>query len=604
MSSQRNSRHSPIIDGHHSQQQQQRQQQPLVRTRSSAHLFLDQFTGTCNSLLRRLSVKVRYLSLSLVTSPSPQRRRKARSESEDSSSRLAATSVTGSSGGGFRSRNTTERMRPRRHTATVLTTVGSTTTVMDAGEELSFDPVSRSPSHRKPVRNDGKSSSDSETTPTPSPCIFDQPVLPAAVQSYLGAAEGSDYPTLKASSMSRRRRRHRKNQADASTNDGIGVKSESPVGSAYIAASASLASASAPLALDQCMALDLNISSATESLAHDQVILLDEQLGSPRRDWNEPLPLNPSVFYGIQHEDNDKTKDVVTESPPPPPPPPLPLPEENNPDPNWFDEFAYPAYSSKSSSSARKKSCSSRLTEKAYPYVSSPPSNSRYLDPTQPYSGYDYYDIIAEPPYLKKKIASSSSSSSGGGSFHEPTTATERGVHPGPESLSSDPAPLSSHHLHTSSNSKSKTLDCTAVASKIDSGFVAPPTITVFPATFHFAISEQFVCFIFFQFFLFRACVCVCVSYRFGSATKTWPSCSGMTIGKHPSSRSTPPAHARITNSSLLRLHLTFSSNSACFSFILIRRLDQSIIFIADGILSLITSELDSLMKLTLNRCC
>lgn len=115
--------------------------------------------------------------------------------------------------------------------------------------------------------------------------------------------------------------------------------------------------------------------------------------------------------------------------------------------------------------------------------------------------------------------------------------------------------------------------------------------------------SNLFVLF-FSIFFLFRACVCVCVSYRFGSATKTWPSCSGMTIGKHPSSRSTPPAHARITNSSLLRLHLTFSSNSACFSFILIRRLDQSIIFIADGILSLITSELDSLMKLTLDRCC
>jgi len=528
MSSRRNSRHSPIIDGHQpqQQQQQQRQQQPLVRTRSSAHLFLDQFTGTCNSLLRRLSVKVRYLSLSLVTSPSPQRRRQARSESEDSSSRLASTSVAGSSGGGgggggggLRSRNTTERVRPRRHTATVMTTVESATKPADAAtEDMSLDPVSRSPSHqriRKPARNEEKNSSDSEVTPTPSPCVFDQLALPVAVQSYLGGTDGADYPTLKASSMSRRRRRHRKNQADASTSDRIGVDSESPVSSAYAAASASLASASAPLALDQSMALDLNLSSATESLAHDQGTLLDEQLNPPHHDWNEPQSLIPSAVYVTQHQEKDnRTADVAADSPPPPPPPlplpPPPPPEENSdPDPIWFDEFAYPAYSSKSSHSARKKSCSSRLTEKAYPYVSSPPANTRYLDPTQPYSGYDYYDIIAEPPYLKKKIASSSSSSSGGGSFHETTTAatlttpttpttaatltaaTERSVHPGPESLSSEPAPPSGHHLHVSSNSKSKTLDYTAVTSvasltsKFDSGFVAPPTITVFPVTFH-----------------------------------------------------------------------------------------------------------------------
>ena len=494
MSSRRNSRHSPIIDGHHLQQ---RQQQPLVRARSSAHLFLDQFTGTCNSLLRRLSVKVRYLSLSLVTSPSPQRRRQARSESEDSSSRLAATTVAGSSGGGgLRSRNTTERVRPRRHTATVLTSVGSTTTLVDGTEEMSFDPVNRSPSnqlHRKPTRNNDKSSSDSETTPTPSPCVFDQPVLPAAVQSYLGTMEGTDYPTLKASSMSRRRRRHRKNQADASTNDGIGVASDSPADSAYAAASASLATLSAPLALDQCVALDLNLSSAAESLAPDQVTLLDEQLNPPY-DRNELQPQNPSGLYGIQHENNDKKADVPTESPPPPPPPP-PQPADSDPDPIWFDEFAYPAYSSKSSNSTRKKSCSSRLTEKAYPYVSAP-ANPRYLDPTQPYPTYDHYEILSEPPYLKKKITSSSSSSSGGGSFHESVTvaAAEKSVHPGPESVSSDPAPPSSHHLHVPSNSKSKTLDCTAVTSvtsKFDCGFIAPPTITVFPVTFHFAILEH-----------------------------------------------------------------------------------------------------------------
>ena len=179
-------------------------------------------------------------------------------------------------------------------------------------------------------------------------------------------------------------------------------------------------------------------------------ILLDEWLASP--------PRSPKKEEGGAR-DNDDEEDVDDEE------------EEEDPlealehHTSWFEEFAYPAYSSSKTSSAgaakshggggcggggaTTSSCSSGrvMTEKAYPYVSSPLSPRTKQRQMAPYDPYDLllYDESAylataaslidqtdeDPitPTLLKPVPSKS----------HPIPSTdinsERGVHPGPESL-------------------------------------------------------------------------------------------------------------------------------------------------------------------------
>lgn len=196
-------------------------QQPLVRTRSSAHLFLGQLTGTCSSLLRRLSVKVRYLSLSLIpgagagssrpTTPARRHRPQSADRVEESSD------------------HRTGRTRPRRHTTTVLT-MDESTPVARHGTPDPTDLTARQLQRTTTRGHSPSPDTDSEATPTPSPCTVPLPVTALEESGYPGSGQQhlrtDDYPTLKGSSTSRRRRRHHQNSnsnSSSGSSNGSGV---------------------------------------------------------------------------------------------------------------------------------------------------------------------------------------------------------------------------------------------------------------------------------------------------------------------------------------------------------------------------------------------
>jgi len=125
---------------------------------------------------------------------------------------------------------------------------------------------------------------------------------------------------------------------------------------------------------------------------------------------------------------------------------------------NWFEEYAYPAYSaaSKSSGATTKllspvtptpnsgsSSAPRMMTEKAYPYVSSP-AVPRHQSSKHHYDPYDMlYDttssssssFLSVPSDVRPKQPQQQRPSSG--LFNPSGDNNERGVHPGPESLPS-----------------------------------------------------------------------------------------------------------------------------------------------------------------------
>lgn len=545
-------RHSQQLDDQQQQHQQQsgnsnssrhRGGQPLVRTRSSAQLLLGQLTGTCSSLLRRLSVKVRYLSLSLIptttgSSPSPSRhsspngRERPRSADRSGPSGLAGRAV-----------------RPRRHTTTVITT---TPAMMNESTPV----LGRAPSPLCPRGGNGQSSpspgSDSEATPTPSPCHF---TASHQVQSEPVDEETAhylrtdDYATLKASSSAnssgqRRRRRHdhgnqRKNQTERRRTGSddphqpmtvitaplllapdqpfsglLDLNLNGAKGSGYLAhdqqqqqqqqldrrrmaSSADLVpSVHDPMASKSNPYLDWyfncgsgsgakdsdnttggNAASGATAVAtnEDEIviedlpypILLDEWLASPPR---SPSGIQPPSSSGDKEEQDDEEEDEEEEDP-------LEALEHHT---SWFEEFAYPAYSSGKASAGVSKSHSGScaagaggtasggrvMTEKAYPYVSSPVSPRAKHRQLAPYDPYDLllYDESAylasatalldaedEPvtPTTATGIGGGGGGGTGGSFLLKPVPSkshpipsasasennSERGVHPGPESL-------------------------------------------------------------------------------------------------------------------------------------------------------------------------
>ncbi|XP_046655148.1 serine/threonine-protein kinase Doa-like [Daphnia pulicaria] len=306
----------------HQSQQQPHGQQPLVRTRSSAHLFLGQLTGTCSSLLRRLSVKVRYLSLSLIPGSSGSR---SGSLTGAAASRpctppsarnrpQSADRVVEDIGAG-------QRVRPRRHTTTVCTATMDESTPVANHRNLSSHDSGMLVDYRT-ARHSPSPGSDSEATPTPSPCTFSMPV--AAVEDTLYTSgqqhlRADDYPTLKGSSRRRRRNHHhsssgssggnnnnnnnnnhhhnrhhhqhnRKSQTEASTGrdrTSPGSESEGKRNSCattdndddhqLLGESTTATTATTPLALDQCFALGLNLTTATPSNKSTDTFLAADQ---------------------------------------------------------------------------------------------------------------------------------------------------------------------------------------------------------------------------------------------------------------------------------------------------------------------------------------
>lgn len=322
---------------HRSHLQPHQQQQPLTRTRSSAHLFLGQLTGTCSSLFRRLSVKVRYLSLSLI--PGSSGSRSSSATGGIGSSRPS----TPPSGQRNRPRSADrvvediaagQKVRPRRHTTTVCTTMDESTPVANHG------PVNCSAAFLTDYRTARRSpspGSDSEATPTPSPCTFSMPTATVEDTVYTAGQQhlrADDYPTLKGSSRRRRRHHHhhsssgssgggggngshnnnnnnhqhnrhqrhnRKSQTEAST----GRDRASPLtmeddGVAMMNSCATAAddddgdhqllneSTATPLALDQCFALGLNLTSlAPKSSKSTDTFLAGDQQNDDDDDEDE-----------------------------------------------------------------------------------------------------------------------------------------------------------------------------------------------------------------------------------------------------------------------------------------------------------------------------
>ena len=298
--------HERIHKLHRSSQHQQphhhHQQQPLVRTRSSAHLFLGQLTGTCSSLLRRLSVKVRYLSLSLIPGSSGSRSGSvsgtaSRPSTPPSRNRpKSADRVVEDIGAG-------QRVRPRRHTTTVCTTMDESTPVANHCNVSSAnnDSAGMLVDYRTQHRHSPSPGSDSEATPTPSPCTFPMPVAAVEDTVYTSCQQhlrADDYPTLKGSSRRRRRHHHhsssgssgnggnnnnnnnnhhnrhhhnRKSQTEASTGRDRTSPMENDHSSTMRNSCATTddddhqllneSTTATPLALDQCFALGLNLTS-------------------------------------------------------------------------------------------------------------------------------------------------------------------------------------------------------------------------------------------------------------------------------------------------------------------------------------------------------
>lgn len=526
--------------------------QPLVRTRSSAQLLLGQLTGTCSSLLRRLSVKVRYLSLSLIptatTSPSGSRH-----TSPSGRERPRSADRSGPSGS-----NRTQR--PRRHTTTVITT---TPAMMNESTPV----LARGPSPHCPRGRQSLSpGSDSEATPTPSPCHFQSTA--SHVQQQLDDGDEvlqsphylktDDYATLKASSGSssgRRRRRH--HQGGSSESHHRNNQTERRTGSYDPSQQqpAPMTVITAPLLLapDQPFSglLDLNLNGAkcggggggnSGYLAPDQqqqqldrrrMASSAELVGqsgqesttgpksNPYLDWyfncsssgsgsggqKEMSDFTTSVPNELNKSLSQKENEILIDDLPYPilldewlaSPPRSPkkgegegeggndvedVDEEEEEDPlealehhtSWFEEFAYPAYSSAKTSSAgaakshgggsggaTTSSCSSGrvMTEKAYPYVSSPVSPRTKQRQMAPYDPYDLL-LYDESVYLETAASLLDPAD------EDPITPTvlkpvptkshpipstdnnsERGVHPGPESL---PPGLDSNAFFTGSS--------------------------------------------------------------------------------------------------------------------------------------------------------
>ena len=532
-------------------QDQRLRQQPLVRTRSSAHLFLGQLTGTCSSLFRRLSVKVRYLSLSLIpgsgggggsrpSTPAAGRRDRPRSADrvDDSDQRAGRT-------------------RPRRHTTTVLTMDESTPVARHGSSPITNLVADQFQRGRSPSPG-----SDSEATPTPSPCTVRMPVAVAEDTAYSSGQQhlrADDYPTLKGSSR-RRRRHHQNSNSSSGSSNGSGQhnnnnnvrhhhhhhhhrKSLAEASTGRDQSSPAMegdanddggcdhqfeSTSATPLALDQCFALGLNLTTLappTDSyLAGDQE---SDAAGSsepsdpleppdfeltnnnssngggsisqnPYFDWfltcnledetaqdsssssslladrrpsstkvsKRSVESDPAAFlYDQQPPLEDLPYPILLDDWISPPSPPSPVQEPSgdmDSDPlaalrhhsTWFEEYAYPAYASKSANQASSKSSnrlsasgtggSSRMmAEKAYPYVSSPAtprhSNKYQTAPYDPYDllSYDDSPYLSVPEVKGSKVSSSSSNSIPvpSGDKSSSNNNSERGVHPGPESL-------------------------------------------------------------------------------------------------------------------------------------------------------------------------
>ena len=385
--------------------------QALTRTRSSAHLFLDHLSGTCSSLLRRLSVKVRYFSLSLTSASSssssasgapaagatPQDadwNRRPRSQSPlDAAAEEAA--------GGARKKRTSCERRPRRHTATVLTTASSATaeTPSVVVKSRSNPKLVRNFSNQSSSNSSSSSSSSSSATPTPAtPCLsekrrcsFVAPEAAAAVHAAAAAAVADEYATLKPSNMGRRRRRQRKPPppvvAQVSTNtDLIGV-----AGVDVDAADAAGAAEPSPLATIQTLGLNLTCETATATTAAEA----SSSSSSP-----PPPPPPPSLALlladvTVVNDDAGVVDKAAAEqntylnwycgaaaaanvdcTPTAEPVTPDTPTDAGGVDPlgvlyqdSWYD--SYSAYAT-----TKYQPNKGRLTEKAYPYVSSPCSSS------------------------------------------------------------------------------------------------------------------------------------------------------------------------------------------------------------------------------------
>ena len=436
----RHSEHLTLPDEQHGQLKAQ----PLVRTRSSAHLLFGQLTGTCTSLLRRLSLKVRYLSLSLVPPARPQSVDRVESKNSSGEPRAAG------------------RVRPRRHTTTVATGCDEQT-------------VGRRDSKRTAKQVDAKrADSDSDATPTPStpvPLIaLDDSCSPTVAEAHLLHPD-SEYPTLRASGTSRRRRGGNKNNKRSQTEVSAGAEEMADAAQQPDEASAvSSSSSTVPLALDQSLALDLNLSAlapsllllddylaghqedadadATESLVSSHLSeqqpvqhesdserssVVQSPLGiqqrknsakNPYLDWylncgespgtaDEKSKTGAAASVQQQAEQAQKVQQLSTDLPYP-----IVLEDwdetekrkaEEEPDPlaalhqhaDWFEEYAFPAYAkaqtkATSAGGPPAPGSSRMMAEKAYPYVSSPPTVRQ-----NKYAGYDPYDLLYdEAAYL------------------------------------------------------------------------------------------------------------------------------------------------------------------------------------------------------------
>lgn len=542
---------------HHHHHHHHRQAQPLVRTRSSAHLLLGQLTGTCSSLLRRLSVKVRYLSLSLIPT---SRSRQASPERNQRPQSVDPCNLD------EQQLPQTRDRKPRRHTTTVLTMNNESTPVGSSFPSpqplIPADKLSSSPE------------SDSEATPTPSPCPFIPTVAAAEDSSSRSSStylRTDDYPTLKASSMGRRRRRHghhnhhhhRKSQTEVSSPSADPLsgdhlhhqrllaadqqQQELPLGSSSSSSfdldlnltTLATSTPSPPLSslladgITQALALDQDEDEDEEeaqrpTIPHESTTSSSHVKVNPYLDWyltssssldrqqpkqsSPPLlkpynylsqldsSLNPdrrversgSLSRSNEPEVSGRKKTSEEEDEEERLPYPLLLDDWISPSPppqdhhvaasgegdeeddplaalqqsNWFEEYAYPAYSAatKSSGGATTKllspvtptpnsgssSAPRMMTEKAYPYVSSP-AVPRHQSSKHHYDPYDMlYDttssssssFLSVPADVRPKQQTQQQRPSSG--FFNPLgDNSERGVHPGPESLPSASGPES-----------------------------------------------------------------------------------------------------------------------------------------------------------------
>ena len=542
---------------------------PLVRTRSSAHLFLDHLTGTCTSILRRLSFKVRHFSLSQFAAPSgpasPMPQRPSSVESQRRASGPSLRRIRSDNQGPQRS------ARPRRHTTTnvlhptqlsalqtratllplsppLTQRAGDKTKVsrvralaMNSPDAPESDPPSvpaRHHHHQHQQQNfvqqqqqlqlqlqqqelavlaerlgsssSSSSPSDSQSaTPTPGDLVAAVSLddnCSAPIQ-YLGCGphpeeEPEDYGTLKASplcEMGRRRKRHHGHKlTGVDLTESAANPVDGPLSAAGVAAAAASAASVrsvdvatwAPLALDQCFALDLNLTAspappspppppATCCQDEDRMALADllssaaskdEQLNDHAyHDWylscDAALPddrdeddvaaaaaaavaavaaaacaeaeagddavdqgqglsdvlvgqadADPAVAFLMDQLSKptcylDEEDDLASLAYPPDSSAAMSSPTGSSTPiammhSAWFDEYAYSAYNTaskaKSAHAAQQQQQQQQqhrpLTEKAYPYVSSPPKPSKYLDnPFNPYDTFDLYGYGEQP---------------------------------------------------------------------------------------------------------------------------------------------------------------------------------------------------------------